>query len=104
MKVLQLIWAMGRAPGKSLQDFSLIGSSPICSTTVNGEAIRIAPGLANRAERERYPSSPPWISGVAGVRARLKSGRSGFDSSGIHHSLTCPCTQMAKRLALEASV
>jgi hypothetical protein len=50
-----------------------------------GEAIRIAPGLANRAERERYPSSPPWISGVAGVRARLKSERSGFDSSGIHH-------------------
>jgi hypothetical protein len=55
----------------------------------SGEAIRIAPGLANRAERERYPSSPPWISGVAGVRARLKSERSGFDSSGIHQFNAC---------------
>lgn len=38
-----------------------------------------------------------WISGVAGVRARLKSERSGFDSSGIHHA---PVVQLAETLDL----
>ena len=72
------IWGMGGAPGGSLQDPSLIGSSPIFSTNFAVVALWEGNGLSIRLRRVRFPSTAPIF---AESQARGKSHKLYLDGS-----------------------
>ena len=69
-----------------------------------GEAIRIAPALAMRAERERYPSSPPSLNAFVAqlVEQWIEDPRVGGSNPSKGTIINALVAQLAEAVVLEA--